>query len=127
MRSSAASDDYKRQGLAELKSALIELLPTLTNYLYEQAHNSKEEQNFLKLKTEILWYAGVAGGAGAIPGVGIVSVPTLQGKMLHSLAKQYGIEWNRTEFLEFVGAMGSGFAFQYALSLIHISEPTRPY
>jgi uncharacterized protein (DUF697 family)/predicted GTPase len=104
-------------GLAELKLALIELLPTLTNYLYEQAHNSKEEQNFLKLKTEILWYAGVAGGAGAIPGVGIVSVPALQGKMLHSLAKQYGVEWNRTEFLEFIGAMGSGFALQYASAL----------
>ena len=114
VRVDLSPDTQTSTGLTELKSALVELLPTLTNYLHESAHSYREEQNFIKLRSEILWYAGIAGGTGAIPGVGIVSVPVLQGKMLHSLAKQYGIEWNKTVFLEFVGAMGSGFALQYA-------------
>ena len=107
-------DTQANIGSNALKAALAELLPALTHYLHEQAHNSNEEQNFLQLKTEILWYAGVAGGCGAIVGAGIISVPAIQGKMLHSLAKQYGIEWNKAEFFEFIGAMGSGFVLQYA-------------
>jgi uncharacterized protein (DUF697 family) len=62
---------------------------------------------------EILWYSGSAGASDLLPGVGIVTVPAIQGKMLHTLSKHYGVEWDKRTFAEFTGALGTGFAFKY--------------
>jgi uncharacterized protein (DUF697 family) len=49
--------------------------------------------------------------------VGLVAVPSLQGKMLHTLAGRYDIGWDRRIATEFVAALGSGFLYRYVLSL----------
>ncbi|MEF1219068.1 kinase, partial [Photobacterium damselae] len=50
-------------------------------------------------------------------GIGIVTVPSIQGKMLHSLANQYGVTWNKQDYAEFIGMLGSGFLIQYLSKL----------
>ena len=35
--------------------------------------------------------------------------------MLHSLANQYGVEWDQHAFKELIGTLGSSFAVQYGL------------
>lgn len=104
-------------GLDVLKSSLGEMLPILFLLMEEEEHHNREEANFSKLKREVIWYAGIAGASDAIPVVGLVSVPAIQGKMLHSLASHYGIEWNWQRFSEFAGLLGSSFAFQYVSKL----------
>lgn len=110
-------EDGGTAGVCELKSKLSELLPVLAQLTVDKAHASLEEKNFYQLKAEILWYSGAAGASDTVPAVGLISVPVIQGKMLHSLANQYDIEWNKKVMLEFVGALGAGFGIQYASKL----------
>lgn len=97
----------------QLKKTLVERLPVVAITLHEQVASDLEEQNFLRLRTEVLWYAGAAGASDAIPAVGLVSVPAIQGKMIHSMACQYGVEWDRQTLSEFIAALGTGFGIQY--------------
>ena len=83
----------------------------------DEEHASLEEKNFNTLKTEILWYSGTASGSDLIPGLGLVSVPAIQAKLLHCLANQYGVEWNKRTFSEVIGTLGAGFGLQYGLKL----------
>ncbi|WP_435105492.1 YcjF family protein [Arhodomonas sp. AD133] len=58
----------------------------------------------------LLGYATAAGVSDLVPVVGFVTVPTLQGKMLHSVAVLYGVAWNRRTLREFLASLGSGTA-----------------
>ncbi|MCG7585222.1 YcjF family protein [Photobacterium sp. OFAV2-7] len=110
-------DDEQPVGLDALRAALAEMLPILYLLVDEKAHQSREEANFNQLKREVMWYAGIAGASDALPAVGLVSVPAIQGKMLHSLASQYGIEWDKKRFSEFAGLLGTSFVVQYLSKL----------
>ena len=66
----------------------------------------------------MLWYARTAAAADSLPLVGMVSVPAVQGKMLHSLARRYGVEWDRRTFAEFTAILGGGMALRYGGSLL---------
>ncbi len=101
----------------ELLQKLASMLPIVGMMVEDKEHASVEAQNFDKVENEILWYAGTASASDLIPAVGIVSVPAIQAKMLHSLANQYGIEWNKQTFSELIGTLGSSFALQYGVKL----------
>ena len=104
-------------GLAALTEKLGERLPIITELFDDRGHADVEEQNFQRLKREIMWYAGAAGATDAVPALGLVSVPALQLKMLHSLANRYGLVWSKRLLAEFGTAMGAGFGLQYASRL----------
>ncbi|MGF1737790.1 YcjF family protein [Photobacterium satsumensis] len=104
-------------GLSVLNERLAEMLPIIQLMQQAQQHGDAEDSNFQRLQQEVMWYAGSAAASDALPGVGLVSVPAIQGKMLHSLARQYGVEWNRKRFTEFAGLLGSSFALKYATKL----------
>ena len=106
-------DDGSTYHSTELIDALSEKLPIVGLMIEEKDHQCAEEGNFDQLENEILWYAGTASATDLLPVVGLVSVPTIQAKMLHSLANQYGIEWNTRVFSEFIGALGTTFGLQY--------------
>ena len=100
-----------------LLSALATLLPVL-GLIADHNHNATvEERNFHQVEKEVLWYAGTASASDLIPVVGLVSVPAVQAKMLHSLAKQYGVAWNKKTFSEMIATLGSSFALQYSIKL----------
>jgi len=100
-----------------LKSNLADLLPIVAQLKVDEECLNAEEEIFTELKAETLWYAAAAASSDAIPAVGLVSVPLIQGKMLHSLANQYGIEWDRRTMSEFLGTLGVGFGIQYTTNL----------
>jgi uncharacterized protein (DUF697 family) len=111
-------------GMEALRSALAEFLPiiALLNSREEQA--TAEESRFARLRNDILWYAGACGGTDVIPVVGLGTVPMIQAKMLHHLAKHYGISWHKKALAEFVAALGAGFSVQY-LSKLGIRQLTK--
>jgi uncharacterized protein (DUF697 family) len=43
-----------------------------------------------------------------VPVAGAVAVPVVQSKMLHSLARIYGVDWNRKALTEFAACLGIG-------------------
>ncbi len=94
---------------------LEEMLPVIGMVAVDKEHSTVEEKNFSRVKNEVLWYAGSASASDLIPAVGLFSVPAIQAKMLHSLANQYGIEWDQRAFKELIGTLGSSFAVQYGL------------
>lgn len=100
-----------------LLEKLTSILPVIGMMVQNKEHSTQEEANFDQVENEVLWYSGSAAASDLIPGVGLVSVPAIQAKMLHSLANQYGVEWNKRVFSELIGTLGSSFALQYGMKL----------
>ncbi|TXH70488.1 MAG: kinase [Thiothrix sp.] len=111
------AEDPAESGVAELKQALANLLPILAEFSDEQLHANQEEKNFAHLKKEVLWYAGAAAASDVLQAVGLVAVPSIQGKMLHSLGNQYGVDWDKKLLTEFAAALGTSFGIKYATNL----------
>lgn len=107
-------DVYNHDSLLE---QLTNILPVIGMMMQNKEHSTQEEANFDQVENEVLWYSGSAAASDLIPGVGLVSVPAIQAKMLHSLANQYGVEWNKRVFSELIGTLGSSFALQYGMKL----------
>ena len=101
-------------GIAELIEKLGQFLPIVAELFEKQEKRSVEETNFEHFKTEVMWYAGAAGATDAVPILGLVTVPAIQTKMLHSLANQYGLEWDKRLLTEMISTLGVGFGVQYA-------------
>lgn len=104
-------------GHVELRDAIIAMVPKLARILARSASNSQEEALFLSVRTEVLGYAGASAAADILPAVGLVAVPSLQGKMLHALAGRYGLAWDKRMAGEFVAALGTSFLYRYVISL----------
>ena len=117
-------EDGTQLGVNKLRTTLAEMMPLIAELQQKDNKTSQEENNFQLLKAEILWYAGTAGASDAIPGVGLVAVPSIQAKMLHNLGKHYGVEWDKRLVSEFIGALGTGFGMQY-LSKLGIRQLTK--
>lgn len=66
----------------------------------------------------IVGYTFAAAGLGALPVVDLVSVSAIQAKMLHSLGKLYGQDWDKSTITEFLGLMGMGIATNYLTRLL---------
>ena len=111
------SDNDDVYNLELLLERLTSILPVIGMMVQDKEHATQEEANFDKVENEVLWYAGSAAASDLVPGVGLVSVPAIQAKMLHSLANQYGVEWNKRVFSELIGTLGSSFAVQYGVKL----------
>lgn len=104
-------------GLPELREAIIELVPELSVVLSRQNSDTNEETVFHSVRKEVLGYAGVGAAADLLPAVGLVAVPSVQGKMLHTLAGRYDLVWDKRMAREFVAAMGTSFLYRYLVSL----------
>ncbi len=110
--------DDPDMGLPDLREAIIGLVPELHDVLLEQATSGSELALFQQRRNEILGYASAAAAIDLVPAVGLVAVPSLQGKLLHSLAQRYDLAWTRQHSREFLTALGSTFLYRYALSMM---------
>ena len=101
-------------GIVALQQALADMLPIVAQ-LHQMVDNRDQESlAFAQVHQEVLWYAGGAAAVDVIPIAGWIAVPALQGKMLHSLANQYGLVWNKRMISELITALGVGFSIRYA-------------
>jgi len=114
---SAAEGEPLPCGVDDLTELIAGRLPELQLWLDERDRKDAEAQSFDRLKTEVMWYAATASGSDVIPAVGLVSVPAVQGKMLHSLAQRYGVAWTAGNFSELMAALGGAAMLRYAVSL----------
>lgn len=105
-------------GKAELQAALITLVPKLAKLMSKTNTGDTETQLFTANKRQVLGYASAAAAVDVVPAVGLIAVPSVQGKMLHTLAGRYGLEWDKKLITEFIAALGSGFVYRYAVSLL---------
>jgi len=105
-------------GLDNLKHAILELVPDLSSALSDFQASDVEQVAFQMHRREILGYASAAAAIDVLPAVGLIGVPGIQGKMLHSLALRYGLEWDKGIVSEFLTALGTTFLYRYAVSLM---------
>ncbi|CAH2600115.1 G domain-containing protein [Rhodovastum atsumiense] len=55
----------------------------------------------------ILWHAGAAAAADAVPVAGLAAVAAVQARMLQALAVRFGVTWTRERLLAFAGTVGT--------------------
>lgn len=111
-------------GVEDLRAALADFLPIIALLSTREEQADAEEHRFAPLRNDILWYAAASGGTDAFPVVGLGSVPMIQAKMLHHLAGQYGIAWDKKALADFAAALGAGFSVRY-LSRLGIRQLTK--
>lgn len=95
-------------GLDALLAALERLAPGRLSAILADLRRPVDDPRRQRARPHILSYAGVAAASDAVPLMGLVSVPALQGKLLHSLGRIYGVEWDRRSLAAFLAALGSG-------------------
>ncbi len=95
-------------GLEALLDALDEACSEGRATLIRDLGRAIRDDRLARAHPHLLGYATAAGVSDLIPLMGFVTVPTLQGKMLHSIAAIYGIEWDRRTLKEFVTSLGTG-------------------
>lgn len=61
-----------------------------------------------RAQPQIINYATAAAAADLVPFAGLIAVPGIQAKMLHSLASIYGSPWDRWTVAQFAGCLGTG-------------------
>ncbi|MEI8396102.1 MAG: hypothetical protein WCF85_15295 [Rhodospirillaceae bacterium] len=109
---SLAPDDY---GLDALWQAIGAAAPLGLEAMLRHMQREGEDGFAKRAHPHIMGYAAAAGGVDFVPAVGLVGVPVVQGKMLHSLAGIYGVDWNTQAIGEFAGCLGTGFLLRYGL------------
>ena len=107
-------DTAPPQGLDELREAISAMLPELALLMMREDARDAEARRFVELRPLVVWYASAAGASDSAPVVGAVSVPALQGAMLHALARRQGVTWTPARAGLFASALGTGILLRYA-------------
>lgn len=110
-------NDGSSFGIMKLTEKLSYLMPIISELMEDREHLDLEKKLFVRLKKDILWYAGIAGASDAVPVTGTVTVPAVQARMLYFIAEKYGLEWNRRSMAEFAAVLGAGFGANFAVRL----------
>ncbi|GGX75041.1 YcjF family protein [Saccharospirillum salsuginis] len=95
-------------GLEALLDALDQVLDDAQRQQLRSLTLTGGSERLRQLHPHLVGYAMAAGLTDMIPVAGFVTVPTLQGKMLHSIGHYYGRHWDRTSLTEFATSLGSG-------------------
>ncbi len=104
---------HAEEDIEALREAVAALLPELHLWLYQHHAKDAESLHFQRVRREIIWYASAAAATDTLPGVGLVSVPTVQGKLLHTLGRKYDFEWDRKRLSAFSSALGASMLLRY--------------
>lgn len=112
----SASGPADEDGLAELRTHLLEALPAAGLLLARDRVGTTEEAAFQAIRKRVLFYASLAGSTDVAPVIGAISVPTTQLGMLRELGQHYGVTWDRKTLATFIGALGLGIGARYSAS-----------
>ncbi len=106
-----------RYGLDALLDALEHAGTAGMRTILRSLAAGEADQRALRARPHILGYAFAAGASDVLPLIGWVSVPTIQGKMLHSIGLIYDVEWNARTMRRFAASLGTGTAVRIGLGL----------
>ncbi|HET8904663.1 MAG TPA: GTPase [Saccharospirillum sp.] len=95
-------------GLEALLAVLDQVLDAAQSEQLRNLQLTGADARLQQLHPHLVGYATAAGLTDLIPLAGFVTVPTLQGKMLHSIGRIYGLGWDRRSLTEFGTSLGSG-------------------
>ncbi len=104
-------------GLSAMLDAMGEAAPAALAKMLKDASSERNNRFGAAAHPHILGYAGAAAAADLVPIAGLVAVPGVQAKLLHSLAGIYGAQWSRRLGLEFSAQLGAGIALRLAAGL----------
>ena len=115
-------------GLDELIAAIAEVAPHGIAALVGEVRAAGQERVLRKAHPLILGHAAAAAAADVVPIAGAVAVPGVQAKLLHALAAQQGIAWDRRALAEFGGCLGAstlarlaaGFGIRQLVKLVPV-------
>jgi uncharacterized protein (DUF697 family) len=122
----------KEYGLDALLDALTLAAPAGLVAALKDANAKTGDTLASEAHPHIVGYATAAAAADAVPVAGAIAVPVVQSKMLHSLARIYGVSWNRKALTEFAACLGvgaisrlaAGFGFRELAKLIPVYGQT---
>lgn len=104
-------------GLDALLDALAEAAPHGMETLLDGLRRPGADHRARRVHSHVMGYAAAAAALDAVPVVGLVAIPTVQGKLLHSLAGLHGVAWSRRRLTQFAGALGAGTALNIGAGL----------
>ncbi len=110
----ALPDGAPAQDIDALRAEIAAILPDLALLMLREESRDAEARDFANHRALVLRYAAGAGASDAAPLVGLVSVPAVQGAMLHALAQRHGLDWTPARAGLFASALGVGAAVHYA-------------
>lgn len=95
-------------GLEALLAVLDQVLDAAQSEQLRSLQLTDADARLQQLHPHLVGYATAAGLSDLIPLAGFVTVPTVQGKMLHSIGRIYGRDWDKRSLAEFGTSLGSG-------------------
>ncbi len=104
----------KEYGLDALLRALEMAAPAGLVAALKESNGKAGDKLAKEAHPHIVGYATAAAAADAMPVAGAIAVPVVQSKMLHSLARIYGVDWNKQALGEFATCLGVGAVSRYA-------------
>jgi uncharacterized protein (DUF697 family) len=95
-------------GLEALRRAIFDVAPAAVTAAFDDGRVRAADSRARRAHPHIFGYAVAAAAADVVPMAGLLAVPGLQAKMLHSLGEIYGVDWDRRTMADFAGALGTG-------------------
>lgn len=111
-----AADGYTPQffGLDAFKAAIAAAAPAAVAGALDMLGSDADDAREARAHPQIVGYAMAAAAADLVPVAGLVAVPGVQAKLLHTLGGIYGVAWDRRTMTEFAGALGTSVLLRYA-------------
>jgi uncharacterized protein (DUF697 family) len=103
-------------GLDALVDALDQACSAGHATLLRDLARAAGDQRLSRIHPRLVAYASAAGASDLVPMMGFVTVPGIQGKMLHTIGNHYGMTWNRRTLAQFATSLGSGTALGISAS-----------
>lgn len=94
-------------GLDALLAAIGEAAPHSIGAMIGEMRATGRERAARRANPLILGHAAAAAAADIVPVAGAIAVPGIQARLLHTLAAQRGVPWDRRALTEFGGCLGA--------------------
>ena len=122
----------RHYGIEALTAAIVEAAPLGLGAMVGELANQSRERAARKAHPLILGHAAAAAAADVVPLAGAIAVPGVQARLLHTLAAQQGVAWDRRALIEFGGCLGAsiltrlaaGFGIRQLVKLVPVYGQT---
>jgi len=119
-------------GLEAMLAAIVDAAPRSIGAMIGEMRSTTRGRAARRANPIILGHAAAAAAVDVVPIAGAVAVPGVQARLLHALAAQQGVEWDRRALAEFGGCLGvsiltrlaAGFGIRQLVKLVPVYGQT---